>query len=84
VPRFDMNEDLDNYKEYYHKLKDADVIDLLLFMDCTGSMRNYIKKSGETLVEIINLAEQHLVKKNINIRKIRVAFIGYRDEGDKG
>ena len=53
-------------------------LDLCLILDCTGSMGNWIERSKDTLKTIVDQVQS--TNKGL---KIRVAFVGYRDFGDK-
>jgi hypothetical protein len=50
------------------------VLDLCLLLDCTGSMASWIKRSKDTLKEIIDN-----VKRDNPELQVRVCFVGYRD-----
>lgn len=55
----------------------ADVLEMCLMLDCTGSMCSWIQRSKETLTGIIkNVCEEH---KGLTVK---VAFVGYRDISD--
>ncbi|CAM9201664.1 unnamed protein product [Laminaria digitata] len=53
-------------------------VDLCFVMDCTGSMQKWIDQARDKLLDIIAQAKADVV--NLNLR---VAFVGYRDVGDK-
>ncbi|CAM9131372.1 unnamed protein product [Ectocarpus fasciculatus] len=53
-------------------------VDLCFVMDCTGSMQRWIDQAKTKLLDIIDQAKKDV--KNINLR---VAFVGYRDFGDR-
>jgi len=53
------------------------ILDLVLIMDCTGSMSAWIEHSKTTLKSVID----DIVKENKDL-KVRVAFVGFRDFGD--
>jgi len=53
------------------------ILDLVLIMDCTGSMSAWIEHSKTTLKSVID----DIVEENENL-KVRVAFVGFRDFGD--
>ncbi|CAN0134278.1 unnamed protein product, partial [Laminaria digitata] len=53
-------------------------VDLCFVMDCTGSMQNWIDQAKDKLMDIIEQAKNDVA--NLNLR---VAFVGYRDFGDK-
>ncbi|CAB1113047.1 unnamed protein product [Ectocarpus sp. CCAP 1310/34] len=53
-------------------------VDLCFVMDCTGSMQRWIDQARTRLLDIIDQAKKDVA--NINLR---VAFVGYRDFGDK-
>lgn len=50
------------------------VADILLIMDLTGSMINWMAEAYKRLEEIVNN-----IKKKMKKYKIRFAFVGYRD-----
>jgi len=53
-------------------------VDLLLFMDCTSSMGDWIEEAKKILIKLID----DLVKRFKGFT-FRVAFVGYRDFCDK-
>ncbi|CAN0020887.1 unnamed protein product [Scytosiphon promiscuus] len=53
-------------------------VDLCFVMDCTGSMQSWIDLAKDKLLDIIVQA-----KKDVTSISVRVAFVGYRDFGDK-
>ncbi|CAN0297621.1 unnamed protein product, partial [Ectocarpus sp. 8 AP-2014] len=53
-------------------------VDLCFVMDCTGSMQRWIDQAKTKLLDIIDQA-----KKDVKNISLRVAFVGYRDFGDK-
>jgi hypothetical protein len=53
-------------------------VDLLIIMDCTGSMSKWIDQAHSTISDIINK-----VKSKVVGYLFRVAFVGYRDFCDK-
>lgn len=55
-------------------------IDLLLLMDCTSSMGSWIKESASQLVSIIKTIRSTCRYD----AELRVAYVGYRDFGDRG
>lgn len=55
-------------------------IDLLLIMDCTHSMDEWIKESSQNLVNVIEAAKKECRKDSV----VRAAYVGYRDYGDIG
>lgn len=57
---------------------DEKSLDMCLLLDCTSSMASWIERSKETLKNIIAN-----VKEDYKGLKVRVAFVGYRDVGDK-
>ena len=57
-------------------LKNFDV-DLLLILDCTASMEEWIESCKQKLILIIS----NFRKEFKQTQKIRVAFVGYRDFG---
>ena len=55
-------------------------VDLLLLMDCTGSMKDWIDECKDNLLDVMkNVREKCNIQSNI-----RIAYIGYRDIGDEG
>eukprot|EP00752_Nemacystus_decipiens_P005758 g5207.t1 len=56
----------------------ATEVDLCFVMDCTRSMQSWIDQAKTKLVDIINQA-----KNDVSNLHLRVAFVGYRDFGDK-
>ena len=78
------NEDKKTFKKEIKAQKKAIVaeknLDLLLLMDCTGSMDRWIEESAQNLCKVIDT-----VKNTSGFgAKIRVAYVGYRDFGDRG
>jgi hypothetical protein len=62
------------------EIEDAFTVDLLMIMDCTGSMKKWINRAGDKLVSILQK-----VKEKAHVKAhIKVAYIGYRDFNDKG
>ena len=61
-------------------LKKEKSVDLLLMMDCTGSMDEWIEEASQNLIKIIDSVEN----KTSEECKIRCGYIGYRDFGDFG
>ena len=59
------------------KLNSEKTLDLCLILDCTGSMCSWIKRSKDTLKDIIDQ-----VRADNPTLKVRVSFVGYRDFGD--
>ncbi|CAM9102277.1 unnamed protein product [Ectocarpus fasciculatus] len=53
-------------------------VDLCFVMDCTRSMQSWINQARDKLNDIIEQA-----KKDVDNLELRVAFIGYRDHGDR-
>ncbi|CAM9793855.1 unnamed protein product [Ectocarpus sp. 4 AP-2014] len=53
-------------------------VDLCFVMDCTGSMQSWIDQAKTKLLGIIDQA-----KKDVTNFSLRVAFVGYRDFGDR-
>jgi len=53
-------------------------VDLLLFLDCTGSMDHYISETSRILINLITELQMKL-----RGYEFRVAFLGYRDFGDE-
>jgi len=60
------------------KASEQKSLDVCLLLDETASMMSWIERSKETLKGIIAN-----VKEDYNGLKVRVAFVGYRDIGDK-
>ena len=60
--------------------KDDGDLDLLLLMDCTGSMGSWIHESANNLIKIIQTVRQTCSFKG----NVRAAYVGYRDFGDRG
>ena len=58
--------------------KGGKTLDLCLILDCTASMGAWIQRSKETLKDIIDK-----VKADNPDLRVRVAFVGYRDFGDR-
>ncbi|CAM9867934.1 unnamed protein product [Ectocarpus sp. 4 AP-2014] len=56
----------------------ATKVDLCFVMDCTRSMQSWIDQARNKLNDIIEQA-----KKDVDNLELRVAFVGYRDFGDK-
>jgi uncharacterized protein YegL len=61
-------------------VKKENAIDILLMLDCTGSMIKWIDEAAKNLVNIID----KLKEKVSDMCNVRCAFIGYKDIGDKG
>ena len=60
------------------KASNEKTLDLCLILDCTGSMGSWIERAKDTLKTIVDQ-----VKSTNKALKIRVAFVGYRDFGDR-
>ena len=60
------------------KASNDKTLDLCLILDCTGSMGSWIERAKDTLKTIVDQ-----VKSTNKALKIRVAFVGYRDFGDR-
>ena len=60
------------------KLKSAATLDLLIMLDCTGSMRPYIHEAKSKIRSFVSSIDE--VYPDI---QLRIAFVGYRDYSDK-
>lgn len=56
----------------------ADFLDLVLLVDCTGTMKDYVAALPSLLTSLVAK-----LRKSSQARSARVAFVGYRDSGDK-
>jgi hypothetical protein len=76
--RADMKESLKTFENVFaKKLKEANTLDLVIVMDCTGSMGAWIKTAKEELLRIVDG-----IKSDENGAAVRVGFVAYRDWED--
>lgn len=61
----------------FWKLKQSERVDICFMVDCTGSMRSYIKETKKTVHNMVDR-----LAKMFPDFKVRVAFVAYRDHSD--
>ena len=54
-------------------------VDVVIILDCTGSMEPYLENAQENIVKIIDSVKATCSEKT----NIRIAFVGYKDFGIK-
>lgn len=61
-----------------NSIKDAERVDMVFIIDCTGSMRSYIESVKNSIRQIVD----RTLSTNCDM-KLRLAIVGYRDVGDR-
>ena len=54
------------------------MLDLVFFVDCTGSMSSWIRKVKEEIIKIMDFLTSSTIKSDV-----KMSFIGYRDYCDR-
>lgn len=81
----ELNLRKEQVNEIFKKVRAARNLDLCFLVDVTASMESYIagvKNSIRNIVDKLTSKSEAVGKQSI-VKKIRLAFVGYRDFGDK-